>query len=56
MILVHVEARGDVDGDGVEDLVLSVVNSATRGTYSYVRLTTVSRKASDSPLIAISVR
>jgi hypothetical protein len=50
MIIVHAEAWGDFNGDGVDDVALSVVNGATRGTYSYVRLLTLSRDSRDAML------
>jgi hypothetical protein len=55
MILLHAEAWGDLDADGIEDLVLSVTNGATQGTYSYARLLVLTRSSASEPLRLISV-
>lgn len=56
MILVHAEAWGDLNDDGVDDIALSVVNGATRGTYNYVRLLTLSRGTSGATLTPVAVK
>lgn len=56
MILVHAEAWGDLNDDGVDDIALSVVNGATQGTYSYVRLLTLSRNTSGAMLTQVMVK
>jgi hypothetical protein len=56
MIVVHAEAWGDFNGDGVDDVALSVVNGATKGTYSYVRLLTLSRGTSGATLTPVAVK
>lgn len=43
MIVIHAEAWGDFNDDGTDDLLVSVVNGATRGTLAYVRLMTLTR-------------
>jgi hypothetical protein len=49
-ILLKREALGDFDGDGVEDMVLSVVNAMTRGTLRSTRLLVFTRKSATGPL------
>lgn len=56
MIVVHAEAWGDLNDDGVDDIALSVVNSATQGTYNYVRLLTLSRGTIDATLTPVAVK
>jgi hypothetical protein len=43
LIVVQPEAWGDVDGDGVEDMLVYVVNGMLHGTYSGTRLVVLSR-------------
>jgi hypothetical protein len=50
MIVVHAQAWGDFNDDGFDDVSVSVVNAATHGTLSYVRLLTLSRKSSGALL------
>jgi hypothetical protein len=56
MIVVHAEAWGDLNDDGVDDIALSVVNGATQGTYNYVRLLTLSRSSPGSMLTLVEVK
>jgi hypothetical protein len=56
MISLHGEAWGDFNRDGVDDLVMSVVNGATDGDFSYARVMTVTRKTPDEMLVPIDVR
>jgi|GEM_PF-3511945 hypothetical protein len=56
MIVVHAEAWGDLNNDGVDDIALSVVNGATQGTYSYVRLLTLSRSSIGAMLTPVAVQ
>ena len=56
MISLHGEAWGDFNRDGVDDLVMSVVNGATDGDFSYARLMTFTRNAPDAKLVPIDVR
>lgn len=50
LISLHGEAWGDFNRDGVDDLVMSVVNGATDGEFSYARLMTVTRRAPEEML------
>jgi hypothetical protein len=50
LITLHAEGWGDFDGDGVDDIALSVVNGAVRGTYAAVRLLVLTRLSADGLL------
>lgn len=52
-ILLHKEAWGDFDGDGVDDLVVGVRN-LTSGSASQSRLLVLTRLAPDAPMHVIS--
>lgn len=54
VVLLRKQAMGDFNGDGVEDLVLSVVNAMTEGTLSSARLLVFTRKTATGALRAIS--
>lgn len=56
MIVVHAEVWGDLNDDGVDDVAVSVVNGATQGTYSYVRMLTLSRDASGAMLKPVAAK
>jgi len=56
MIVVHAEAWGDLNDDGVDDVAVSVVHGATQGTYSYVRLLTLSRHTRGGLLEPVAVK
>jgi hypothetical protein len=56
VILLRRQALGDFDGDGLEDLVLSVVNAMTEGTLSTARLLVLTRKQPTGPLQWINPR
>ena len=49
-ILVDEQARADVDGDGVEDLVLAVTNAEDQGSYFEIRLVLLTRRGPSGPL------
>jgi hypothetical protein len=53
VIVVQPRAWGDVDGDGIEDVVLSVINFMTQGTYAGARLVVLTRSRSDAVLRSI---
>jgi hypothetical protein len=55
MIVIHAEAWGDFNDDGTDDLLVSVVNGATRGTLAYVRLMTLTRFNQTEPLRVIDL-
>jgi hypothetical protein len=50
LIMLHAEAFGDFNGDGIEDVALSVVNGAVRGTYAAVRVLVLTRFSADGLL------
>ena len=56
MIILHAEAWGDFDGDGRDDVVVSVINGATRGTSSTARLLTLTRSSATEPLRIVASR
>jgi hypothetical protein len=50
---LHAEAWGDINGDGVEDLLVSVFNSVEQGTYFELRLLRMTRVAPEGALTVI---
>lgn len=56
MAIVQAEAWGDFDDDGLDDVVVSVINGATHGTYSYVRLLTLTRSGPREPLRVVAAQ
>jgi hypothetical protein len=54
-VILNAEVWGDINSDGIEDLVLSVLNSADDGTSFDVRLLQVTRLSSSSPLRVLAV-
>ncbi len=50
LIVLHAEAWGDFNGDGIDDVALSVVNGPVRGTYAAVRLFVLTRLSADGLL------
>jgi hypothetical protein len=54
-IIVNAEVWGDVNADGVEDIVLSVLNTADDGTSFDMRLIQMTRLSSSSPLTVLAV-
>jgi hypothetical protein len=54
-VILNAEAWGDINADGVEDLVLSVLNTADDGTYYAMRLLQVTRLSPSSPLSVLAV-
>jgi hypothetical protein len=54
-IILNAEAWGDIDGDGTEDLVLSILNTADDGTDYDMRLIHVTRLSPSSPLSVLAV-
>jgi hypothetical protein len=55
-VILNAEAWGDVNGDGIEDLVLSVLNTADDATYYGMRLVQVTRLSPSSPLAVLAVQ
>jgi hypothetical protein len=53
-ITVNAQAWGDINADGVEDLLLSVLNTADSGSYFETRLLRVTRTAPHAPLSLIA--
>jgi hypothetical protein len=54
-VLLNAEVWGDINRDGIEDLVISVLNSSDDGSYLDVRLIQVTRLAASAPLTVLSV-
>jgi hypothetical protein len=54
-VILNAEAWGDINADGVEDLVLSVLNTADDGTYYAMRLIHLTRLSPSSPLGVLAV-
>lgn len=54
-VILNAEAWGDINADGIEDLVISVLNSADDGSYLDVRLVEVTRTSAEAPLSVIAV-
>jgi len=52
-VTLHVEAWGDISGDGFEDLLVSVLNSVDQGTYFEMRLLRMTRVAPEGALLVI---
>jgi hypothetical protein len=53
VLVVQPRAWGDVDGDGIEDVVVSVINAMTQGTYAGARLVVLTRPRPDVVLRSI---
>ena len=56
MIVLYPMAWGDFNGDGTDDMAMTVVNGATHGTLAYSRLLTVTRKSRSETLQVIGAR
>jgi hypothetical protein len=54
-VLLNAEVWGDINRDGIEDLVISVLNSSDDGTYLDVRLIEVTRLSAEAPLTVLAV-
>jgi hypothetical protein len=54
-VIIHAEAWGDINGDEVEDLLLSVLNSSDEETYFDMRLIEVTRLSPRAPLTVLAV-
>lgn len=54
-VILNTEAWGDVNADGVEDALLSVLNSAEEGGYFEMRLVEVTRTSARAPLSVLAV-
>lgn len=54
-VILNAEVWGDINGDGVEDLLISVLNSSDDGTYLDLRLVQLTRSSPDAPLTVIGV-
>jgi hypothetical protein len=54
-VILNAEVWGDINADGVEDLVLSVLNSADDGSSHDMRLVQVTRLSASSPLTVLAV-
>lgn len=54
-VILNAEAWGDINADGVEDLVLSVLNTADDATYYEMRLVQVTRLSPSSPLRVLAI-
>lgn len=55
-VILNAEVWGDINGDGIEDLLLSVLNSAEDGSYFDMRLIEVTRTLPDAPLRVLAVQ
>lgn len=53
--LLNAEVWGDINRDGIEDLVISVLNSSDDGSYLDVRLIQVTRLSASAPLTVLAV-
>jgi hypothetical protein len=53
--MINVECWGDVNADGIEDLLVSVMNMADDGSYFDMRLLEVTRAAAEAPLRVLAV-
>ena len=56
MFIVHAEAWGDFSADGADDLVVSVINGATQGSFRSARLMTLTRSSDAEPLRLVAVQ
>jgi hypothetical protein len=54
-VIVNAEVWGDINSDGVEDLVLSVLNAADDNSSFDMRLIHVTRRSSSAPLTVLAV-
>jgi hypothetical protein len=54
-VILNAEVWGDINSDGVEDLVLSVLNSTDDGSSYDIRLLQVTRLSASSPLTVLAV-
>lgn len=54
-VLLNAEVWGDINRDGIEDLVISVLNSSDDGSYLDVRLIEVTRLSASAPLTVLGV-
>lgn len=54
MILMYPMAWGDFDGDGTDDMAMTVINGATRGRLTYSRLLVVTRSSANERLRVIA--
>jgi len=54
-VLLNAEVWGDINRDGIEDLVISVLNSSDDGSYLDVRLVEVTRLSASAPLTVLAV-
>jgi hypothetical protein len=54
-VIVNAEAWGDINSDGVEDLLLSVMNSDEDVSYFDMRLLEVTRLSAQAPLTVLAV-
>jgi hypothetical protein len=54
-VIVNAEVWGDINSDGVEDLVLSVLNAADDNSAFDMRLIHVTRRSSSAPLTVLAV-
>ena len=52
-VRAQIYARGDFDGDGLDDLLVRAAESATGGSYSGTRLVLLTRKAPGAKLTTL---